>query len=181
MYHKQNIFCFLSSLYILNWKESRLGSSCVNFLVACCPSRWSNFERRWRISLTLLCSLLFRSWIIRLSLLYNTKIPVESWVRWAGENIYQATPFGSCLLWGWVDYNSNLFCVGVLCEGRRRRRQIESSPSKRKLQHCLLSCMLFSLRVVSCTFAWRFGAKKTISDASCKKNLLRDKRMQEQK
>ena len=46
---------------------------------------------------------------------------------------------------------------------------------------CLVCSMLFSLRVVSCTFAWRFGATKTISDASCKKNLLRDKRMQEQK
>ena len=58
-----------------------------------------------------------------------------------GKNIYQATPFGSCLLWGWVDYNSNLFCVVVLCA--ERRRQIESpSPSKRILQH---SCMLYSL------------------------------------
>ena len=165
----------LSEKLVFRYKLKRVshGSSWVNFLVTCCPSRWSNFERRWRISLTLLCSLLFRSWISREGFLWYTKKSQMS----RGKNIYQATPFGSCLLWGWVDYNSNLFCVVVLCA--ERRRQIESpSPSKRILQH---SCsMLLSLRVVSCTFAWHFGAKKTIS-ASCKKNLLRDKRMQEQK
>ena len=121
----------LSQKFVFRYKLKRvsLGSSWVNFLVTCCPSRWSNFERRWRISLTLLCSLLFRSWISREGFLCYTKKSQMS----RGKNIYQATPFGSCLLWGWVDYNSNLFCVVVLCA--ERRRQIESpSPSKRILQ-----------------------------------------------
>ena len=75
----------LSQKFVFRYKLKRvsLGSSWVNFLVTCCPSRWSNFERRWRISLTLLCSLLFRSWISREGFLCYTKK-----VRWVGGKTF---------------------------------------------------------------------------------------------